>query len=164
MKGVLSKCSRLARPAQAGSGSGSASATYPARLEDELEKRFSGIDVVGEHRSLPGDITADAIDRFTALITEIEPNLVVWQVGTGDALAKADIEAFTGALAKILEWLNKHDIDVVLWNPPTMPPSSRTSITPRCAQLSGTSLARTECLLSYDSRHCNICRSKGRKL
>jgi acyl-CoA thioesterase I len=101
-----------------GVGSGFASATYPSRLEEELEKRFSGIDVVVEHRSLPGDITADAIERFTALVTEIEPNLVVWQVGTNDALAKADVEAFTGALAEMLEWLNQHDIDAVLVEPP----------------------------------------------
>ena len=74
--------------------------------------------MVVEHRSLPGDITADSIERFTALVTEIEPNLVVWQVGTNDALAKADVEPFTGALAEILEWLNKHDIDAVLLEPP----------------------------------------------
>jgi acyl-CoA thioesterase I len=101
-----------------GVGSGSGSATYPSRLEEELQKRFSGVDVVVEHRSLPGDITADAIERFTVLVTEIEPNLVVWQVGTNDALAKADIEAFTGALAEILQWLNQHDIDAVLVGPP----------------------------------------------
>ena len=101
-----------------GVGSGSASATYPSRLEEELEKRFSSVDVVVEHRSLPGDITADAIGRFTALVTEIEPKLVVWQVGTNDALAKADVEAFTGALAGILEWLTKPDIDAVLVEPP----------------------------------------------
>ena len=101
-----------------GVGSGSASATYPSRLEEELEKRFSRIKVVVEHRSLPGDITADAIERFTALVTEIEPNLVVWQVGTNDALARADVDAFTGALAEILEWLNQHDIDPVLVEPP----------------------------------------------
>ena len=100
-----------------GVGSGSGSATYPSRLEEELQKRFSGVDVVVEHRSLPGDITADAIERFTALVTEIEPNLVVWQVGTNDALAKADVEAFTGALAEILQWLNQHDIDAVLIEP-----------------------------------------------
>jgi acyl-CoA thioesterase I len=99
-------------------GSGSASATYPSRLEEELEKRFLGVDVVMEHRSLPGDITADAIERFTALVTEIEPNLVVWQVGINDALAKADVEAFTGALVEILEWLKQHDIDAVLVEPP----------------------------------------------
>ena len=101
-----------------GVGSGSASATYPSRLEEELEKRFSGIDVVVEHRSSPGDIMADAGDRFTALVTQIEPNLVVWQVGTNDALAKADVDAFTGALAEILKWLTLHDIDVVLLEPP----------------------------------------------
>ena len=101
-----------------GVGSGSGSATYPSRLEEELQKRFSGVDVVVEHRSLPGDITADAIERFTVLVTEIEPNLVVWQVGTDDALAKADVEAFTGALAEILQWLNQHDIDAVLVEPP----------------------------------------------
>jgi lysophospholipase L1-like esterase len=101
-----------------GVGSGSASATYPSRLEEELEQRFSGIDVAVEHRNLPGDITADAVDRFTALVAEIEPNLVVWQVGTNDALAKADIEAFTGALGEILEWLRQHDIDAVLVDPP----------------------------------------------
>jgi acyl-CoA thioesterase I len=39
-------------------------------------------------------------------------------VGTNDALAKADVEAFTGALAGILEWLNQHDIDAVLVGPP----------------------------------------------
>ena len=146
-----------------GVGSGSGSATYPSRLEEELQKRFSGIDVVVEHRSLPGDITADAIERFTVLVTEIEPNLIVWQVGTNDALAKADVEAFTGALAEILQWLNQHDIDAVLIEPPTVWPSSPTSITPHCAQLSGTALARTECLLSYDSRHSNIFHSRGRK-
>src|SRR5829696_1883311 len=41
-----------------GVGSGSGSATYPSRLEEELQKRFSGIDVAVEHRNLPGDITA----------------------------------------------------------------------------------------------------------
>lgn len=100
-----------------GVGSGSGSATYPSRLEEELQKRLSGVDVIVEHRILPGDITADAMERFTLLVTEIGPNLVVWQVGTNDALAKADVEAFTGVLAEILQWLNQHDIDIVLIEP-----------------------------------------------
>jgi lysophospholipase L1-like esterase len=93
---------------------GLTSGTYPARLEEELEKVFSGIDVLVEQRSLPGEITADAFDRFTALLTEVEPDLLVWQVGTSDALAKADVEAFTDALNQILEWLKQTDTDVVL--------------------------------------------------
>jgi lysophospholipase L1-like esterase len=102
----------------AGFGSGSASATYPARLEGELEKLLPGVDVVMEHRGLPGEMTAGVVERFTAVVTEIEPDLVVWQVGINDALAKADVEAFTGALNQILEWLSQHDIDAVLVEPP----------------------------------------------
>jgi acyl-CoA thioesterase I len=102
----------------AGLGSGSASATYPARLEGELEKLLPGVDVLIEHRSLPGEITADVVERLRAVVTEIKPDLVVWQVGINDALAKADVEAFTGALNEILEWLSQHDIDAVLVEPP----------------------------------------------
>ena len=98
--------------------SGSASATYPLRLESELEKLLPGIDVVMEHRSLPGEITAEAVERFTAVVSEIDPDLLVWQVGTNDALAKAEVETFTGALNEMLEWLNQHGIDVVLVEPP----------------------------------------------
>ena len=100
-----------------GFGSGSASGTYPSRLEEQLEKIFAGVDVVIEERSLPGEIMAEAFDRFTALITEIEPDLIVWQVGTNDALAKSDVEAFAGALNEMLAWLSQHDIDVVLVGP-----------------------------------------------
>ena len=96
---------------------GQGSGAYPTRLEEELEKVLSGIDVVMERRSLPGEIMADAFDRFTALLTETEPDLLVWQVGTNDALAKADIEAFTGALNQMLEWLKQTDTDVVLVGP-----------------------------------------------
>jgi lysophospholipase L1-like esterase len=96
---------------------GPSAATYPARLEEELEKVLSGIDVHMEQRSLPGDILADAFDRFTALLTEIEPDLLIWQVGINDALAKAEIEAFTNALNEMLEWLKQTDTDVVLVEP-----------------------------------------------
>jgi acyl-CoA thioesterase I len=96
---------------------GQGSGTYSGRLEEELEKVLSGIDVVMEQRSLPGELMADAFDRFTALLIEVEPDLLVWQVGTNDALAKSDIEAFTAALNQMLEWLKQTDTDVVLVGP-----------------------------------------------
>ena len=105
-------------PSSAGGfGPGSSSFFYPFRLEGEMEKFLSGVDVEIEQRSLPGEITADAFDRFSALLTEINPDLLVWQVGTDDALAKADVESFTTALNQVLEWLAKHSIDVVLVEP-----------------------------------------------
>jgi lysophospholipase L1-like esterase len=96
---------------------GQGSGTYSARLEEELEKVLSGVDVLLEQRSLPGELMADAFDRFTALLAEIEPDLLVWQVGTDDALAKSDVEAFTAALNHMLEWLKQTNTDVVLIGP-----------------------------------------------
>jgi acyl-CoA thioesterase I len=93
------------------------SGAYPTRLKHELETVLSGIEVVMEQRSLSGQIMADAFDRFTALLTEIEPDLLVWQVGTNDALAKADVELFTDALNQMLAWLKQTDSDVVLVQP-----------------------------------------------
>jgi acyl-CoA thioesterase I len=98
-------------------GGGQGSEAYPSRLKDELERVLSGIEVVMEQRSLPSEIMADTLDRFTALLSEIEPDLLVWQVGTNDALAKADVEAFTHALDQMLAWLKQTDTDVVLVQP-----------------------------------------------
>jgi hypothetical protein len=48
----------------------------------------------------------------------VEPNLVIWQAGINDALAKADLEDFAGALQRVLAWLAEHEIDVLLVEPP----------------------------------------------
>ena len=104
-------------PSSARVGTGSSSGFNSFRLEGEMEKFLAGVDVEMEQRSLPGEMTADAFDRFSALLTEINPDLLVWQVGTNDALAKADVESFTTALNQVLEWLAQHSIDVVLVEP-----------------------------------------------
>ncbi len=104
--------------ATTGSGAGSAPASYSVRLGGELQKALPAITVTVEQRELSGDITAQAVERISALVAEAAPDLVVWQVGTSDALAKADLDSFSGALNEVLEWLWSHDIDVVLVEPP----------------------------------------------
>jgi hypothetical protein len=104
--------------ATTGFGSSTASATYSVRLEGELQKVLPSINVVVEQRELPGEITAQAVERISGLVAEVEPDLIVWQVGTNDALAKADLDAFSSAVNEVLEWLWSHDIDVVLVEPP----------------------------------------------
>ena len=106
--------------ATSGFGSGTASANYSVRLEGELKKVLPSIEVVVEQRGLPGDLTAQAVERISGLVVEVAPDLVVWQVGTSDALAKANLDAFGSALNEVLEWLWSHDIDVVLVEPPYM--------------------------------------------
>lgn len=100
-------------------GSGSGSSVYPVQLEGDLARLLgAGVDVEVEQRGLPGEITAEAVERITRVVAEVAPDLVVWRVGTNDALAKADLDTFGQALDEVLDWFSGHAIDVLLVEPP----------------------------------------------
>jgi acyl-CoA thioesterase-1 len=44
----------------------------------------------------------------------VEPDLVLWQVGTADALARLPISDFEESLGDTLAWLKAHRVDVAL--------------------------------------------------
>jgi len=46
-----------------------------------------------------------------------KPDLVVWQVGTNDALRHVAMEGFKSCLKNTLAWLKEQKIDVILVNP-----------------------------------------------
>jgi acyl-CoA thioesterase-1 len=101
----------------AGVGASSPMATYPARLEGELEKLFPNIEVDVVNRGMAGEIAAGAARRMKDAVADVEPDLVVWQVGTNDAIARVDVDTFAASLIETVEWLKGHKIDVVLVDP-----------------------------------------------
>ena len=100
-----------------GIGATSPASAYPVRLEGELEKLFPGIEIEVTNRGLSGEIAAGAAERIRNTIAEVEPDLVVWQVGTNDALARVDIDSFAQGLDETIKWIQSHRIDVVLVDP-----------------------------------------------
>ena len=116
-KGPL-KVLALGPPSPSARGGGTGLAPYPVRLEHELEKVLAGVDVTVQGRTLPGDITAQAVGTIMNIASETEPALIVWQVGIDDALAQAEIAPFAAALDEILAWFRSHEIDAVLVEPP----------------------------------------------
>jgi hypothetical protein len=54
--------------ATTGLGSSTPAATYSVRLEGELQKVLPSIAVVVEQRELPGEITAQAMERISGLV------------------------------------------------------------------------------------------------
>ncbi|WP_373622883.1 SGNH/GDSL hydrolase family protein [Methylobacterium sp. OAE515] len=100
-----------------GSAAPGASASYPAKLEAALEQALPKVDVVIDHRGLPGEIASGAAERVRTMVAEAEPDLVVWQVGTHDAIARVDADAFASALNEAVAWIRSHGIDVVLVDP-----------------------------------------------
>ncbi len=107
-------------PASAsGVSQGGTLAPYPVRLERELEKVLPGVDVTVLGRSLPGDVTAQAVGTIMNIAGETEPDLVVWQVGIDDALAQAEIAPFAEALARLLRGFAPMRSTPYWWSLPT---------------------------------------------
>ena len=117
VKAALAENRPLKILAIGGSAAPGASASYPAKLEAALEHALPKVDVVIDHRGLPGEIASGAAERLRTMVTEAEPDLVVWQVGTHDAIARVDAEAFADALGEAVSWIRSHGIDVVLFDP-----------------------------------------------
>ncbi|MCC7250833.1 SGNH/GDSL hydrolase family protein [Hyphomicrobium sp.] len=100
-----------------GVGASSPRATYPIRLENDLEGVIEGLKVEMYARGQSGEVAEGAAERLKIDVAEIRPDLVVWQVGTNDAVARIDAETFGSLLRDTLAWLASHKIDVVLIDP-----------------------------------------------
>lgn len=92
-----------------------------AKLQRELELRLSGtkVEILDERRG-----SASVQDDFARIRDEVirnEPDLVVWQVGTSDAVAGADPEVFAAALARAARWIKEQKVDLVLMDPVFVP-------------------------------------------
>jgi acyl-CoA thioesterase I len=100
-----------------GVGASSPSKTYVSRLEPDLERAITGVDFQVVGRGVSGEVAQGAADRMRREVENVKPDLVVWQVGTNDALGHVAIDRFRGCLKNTLSWLKERNIDVVLINP-----------------------------------------------
>ena len=90
-------------------------ATYPSELQRDLEE--SGFDVEMIARTQAGAVADDAAERLKSEVARLRPDLLVWHVGTNDAVARLDADDFAARLSETLGWLAVHEIDVVLVDP-----------------------------------------------
>src|SRR4051794_7956401 len=68
-------------------------------------------------RVLPLGSLQQRAERIKGMVAEVEPDLVIWKVGTTEVLARTDSEEFARSLDETVKWLKEHDIDVVLVDP-----------------------------------------------
>lgn len=88
--------------------------SYTGQIERLLEKALKGIDVVMINRGVSGELVADAAVRIRTEVALTEPDLVLWQVGTNDALAAVPLEEIEETIVDTIRWLKEHNVDVVL--------------------------------------------------
>ena len=76
-----------------GIGASSPANTYPARLEAELEKQ-TGADFDVKNAGVGGELAAKTLNRLKGALKSGWARLVIWQVGTNDAIVGVDETLF----------------------------------------------------------------------
>jgi acyl-CoA thioesterase-1 len=66
------------------------------------------------NRGVSGELAANAATRIRTEVALNSPDLVLWQVGTNDALAYIPLEEIEQSVVDTLRWLKEHKVDVVL--------------------------------------------------
>lgn len=97
-----------------GIGASSNMKTYPSQLEDILETALKGADVDIINRGVPGETAADTASRIRSEVITENPSLVLWQLGTNDALSRVNPDEFADTVRSTVDWLKDDHIDVVL--------------------------------------------------
>ncbi|WP_020177248.1 SGNH/GDSL hydrolase family protein [Methyloferula stellata] len=97
-----------------GVGASSGIQSYPAQLTLILEAALKGVDVEILNRGVAGETAAITAERIRSEVAQSKPDLVLWQLGTNDALARVPLDEFEQTVKSTVEWLKDNKIDVVL--------------------------------------------------
>jgi lysophospholipase L1-like esterase len=97
-----------------GASAGRRQGGYTSRIEQILKHVLKGIDIVMINRGVSGELAADAALRIKTEVAISSPDLVIWQVGTNDALAFVPLEEIATAVETTIRWLKEHNVDIVL--------------------------------------------------
>lgn len=82
-----------------GIGASAKERSYPARLAALLRQGLSGraVDIV--NAGIGGEIAPQTLQRLKKALSEARYDLVIWQVGTNDAVTGGDLQAFRALVA-----------------------------------------------------------------
>jgi acyl-CoA thioesterase I len=95
-------------------GMDAATGSYQDAIEEMLEKTVAGLDVQIIDRGISGELARDAAERMKTEVALTEPDLVLWQVGTNDAMAQIPVEEFGETVIETIHWLKERHLDVAL--------------------------------------------------
>jgi lysophospholipase L1-like esterase len=118
----------LGSSSTAGSGASSQLASYPARLDAELDRRFPRKDFIVTNYGTGGQLARDMLTRIREDVLLQKPALVIWQTGVNDAVQDVGVEAFQETLQTGIRELKAASIDVVLVDMQFYPRSERVAV------------------------------------
>jgi lysophospholipase L1-like esterase len=99
-----------------GVGASSPNAAYPAQLASSLASQWR-IDASVVNAGVGGELVKATLARLVAALAANPPDLVVWQVGTNDAVAGVAPEAFRADLTAGIAAAKARGVPIVLVDP-----------------------------------------------
>ena len=95
--------------------------SYPAALLRTLQNDLPGVKVTVLNKGIGGQDVSQMLDRLERDVFAVEPDIVVWQVGTNAALRAQNVAEFHRLLTGGIERMHAKGIEVVLMTPQFAP-------------------------------------------
>lgn len=105
----------------AGVGASSPARAYPPRLEGALERLLPGADITVRNDGVGGEVASTTLVRLKRSVEDWAPDVVLWQLGTNDALRGITPQAFANILREGADHVMVRGVDLVLINPQYFP-------------------------------------------
>jgi acyl-CoA thioesterase-1 len=97
-----------------GAAAGAPDKAWPKRLEEALAQEFPRATVTVVNKGQPRQTAHDMVQRFATDVFPENPNLVIWEVGTTDAVRGVDVDEFTATLQQGIDRLRDKKIETML--------------------------------------------------
>jgi acyl-CoA thioesterase I len=104
-----------------GVGSSRPANAQSSRLEAAMKRRVPGLDVTVRNDGIGGEVASTTLKRLKRDVVDWKPDLVIWQVGTNDALQSRDPEDFAQTVRSGVAWVVQRGVDIVLIDPQFLP-------------------------------------------
>ncbi|MBS7704324.1 SGNH/GDSL hydrolase family protein [Chelatococcus asaccharovorans] len=98
----------------AGVGTSSAAAAYPAQLTARLEEKLPLVDIDMHVSGVGGETAVQTLARLEREAAALKPDLVIWQVGTNDALSSVGEDAFRDLVERGIAAATAAGADLIL--------------------------------------------------
>ena len=97
-----------------GVGATNSRKTYPAQLKAILDKALNGSEAKIINRGVSGELAQVTAERLRTEVALEKPDVVLWQVGTNDALSRVSPTDFENTVRSTVQWLQENKVDAVL--------------------------------------------------
>jgi lysophospholipase L1-like esterase len=105
----------------AGVGASDEAHAYPARLADEMRRRWPLLSITVVNKGVGGETAEQMLARFGRDVLPFRPQLVIWQMGSNRALKGGSLAQYAETVRRGVRRLRAARSDVVLMDPQYAP-------------------------------------------